>query len=392
MKKTKWLMILSAFIIFTASALGVSAQSNGNYQVRKVIIDPGHGGKDPGALGKKTKEKNLTMAISKKLGDYIEQNVPGVEVEYTRTTDKYISLADRAVIINNSGADVLISIHINANKNTRAYGTSTYVSGNARDEENLEIQRQENGGEDLRDEDFIIMAQVQKQNHANSTLLAGKIQNQFRTRAGRRDNGVRQANFAVLWRANMTAVLIECGFISNANEEKYMATDEGQAYLASAIYRAFKEYKAAVEGTQMPEPPAEKPSAAKQGTSERQTQQEPKAAEPKAAEQKAAEQKAAENTPQPEKDNDDKIYFRVQVKSSVDRISLSSTEFKGLRNIEEIKMDAVYKYTVGKTQDFGQILKIQSQTREKIKDAFVIATKGDKRMDLNEAKKALGVK
>ncbi len=345
-----------------------SAQ-NSNYQIKKVMIDPGHGGKDPGALGKKSKEKNLTLQIAKKLGNYIEQNVPGVEVEYTRTTDRFIELGRRAEMANEWGADVFISIHINANKNTRAFGTSTYVSGNARDEENLEIQRQENGGEDLKDEDYIYLANIQKQNHANSTLLAGKIQNQFRTRAGRRDLGVKQANFAVLWRANMTAVLIECGFISNANEEKYMMTDDGQAYLASAIYRAFKEYKAEVEGIKPVQPSV--------------SQQDNKPVESKNQPKKEKEADAA---------SDAKTYYRVQVKSSAERIPLGSNVFKGLANVEEIRIDGVYKYTVGKTQDFAEIVRIQKETREKIKDAFVIATRGNARVDISEAKKELGDK
>ncbi|MCQ2251445.1 MAG: N-acetylmuramoyl-L-alanine amidase [Bacteroidales bacterium] len=373
MKKSSLLICVSAIILLILSGMAASGQTD-SYQIRKVMIDPGHGGKDPGALGKKSKEKNLTLQIAKKLGFYIEQNVPGVEVAYTRSNDQFVELGRRAEIANEWGADVFISIHINANKNSRAYGTSTYVSGNSRDEENLEIQRQENGGEDLKDEDYIFLANIQKQNHANSTLLAGKIQNQFRTRAGRRDLGVKQANFAVLWRANMTAVLIECGFISNANEEKYMMTDDGQAYLASAIYRAFKEYKAAVEGNAANEQ-ASAPASA------------PEKTQPKPAK---TESKPTETSS--DKADDNKTYFRVQVKSSTERIKLNSSEFRGLKDVEEIKIDGVYKYTVGKTQDFKEIIKIQNSTRQKIKDAFVIATKGNKRVDINEAKKELDKK
>ncbi len=376
----KYVLLIIAVILQSGQLI-----AQNNYQIKKVMIDAGHGGKDPGALGKKSKEKNLTLAIALKVGHYIETNVPGVTVEYTRTTDKFIELGRRAEMANEAKADVFISIHINACNNPKVYGSSTYVNGHAKDADNLAIQKQENGGEDIRPEEYITFANIQSANHGNSTLLAGKIQDQFRTRAGRKDLGVKQACFAVLWRTNMTAVLVECGFISNAAEERYMMSDDGQSYLASAIYRAFKEYKKAVEGKNSGAaslPPASS-SESKPADS--------KPANSKPAENVSADSKPAESKPADNVSADNKIYFRVQVKWSKKPIPLSSKEFKGLK-VEELKLDGLYKYTVGKTQNYNDIIALQKKTREKIKDAFVIATRGNKLVNIKDAKKELGIK
>ncbi len=369
----KYVLLIMAVIL---PSWQLMAQNN--YQVKKVMIDAGHGGKDPGALGKKSKEKDLTLAIALKVGHYIETNVPGVTVEYTRTTDKFIELGRRAEMANEAKADVFISIHINACNNSKVYGSSTYVNGHAKDADNLAIQKQENGGEDIRPEEYITFANIQSANHGNSTLLAGKIQDQFRTRAGRKDLGVKQACFAVLWRTNMTAVLVECGFISNAAEERYMMSDDGQSYLASAIYRAFKEYKKAVEGRNTGVTPPPPPS-------------ESKPADGATADSKPSESKPANGKPNENVSADNKTYFRVQVKWSKKPIPLSSKEFKGLK-VDELKLDGLYKYTLGKTQNYNEIIALQKKTREKIKDAFVIATKGNKLININDAKKELGIK
>ncbi|MCQ2253558.1 MAG: N-acetylmuramoyl-L-alanine amidase [Bacteroidales bacterium] len=370
---TRFVLIRNCLILLMmmCNILIVRAQ-DGKYELKTVVIDAGHGGKDPGALGKKSKEKDLCLAIALKVGNYIEQNVPGVNVVYTRKTDVFLDLGRRADIANEAKADVFISIHINSCKNPKVYGASTYVNGNAKDKDNLEIQKQENGGEDFKPEDYIELANIQKSNHTNSNLLAGKIQNQFRTRAGRKDLGVKQACFAVLWRAYMPAVLIEVGFISNAAEERYMISDDGQSYLASAIYRAFKEYKYQLEGKTPPAPSKPKTSTDKPA-------------------QPSTKPAVVEAPSSPSSNNDGKVYFRVQVKSSTEKIPTNSRVFKGMKNIDEILIDGVYKYTVGKTQDFNEILALQKSTRETFKDAYVIATKGNKKIDITEAKKELGI-
>ncbi|MBR4328121.1 MAG: N-acetylmuramoyl-L-alanine amidase [Bacteroidales bacterium] len=392
--KTTIICILLAILY----SVDCAAQQDSAYQLRKVLIDAGHGGKDPGAIGKVSKEKNLTLAIAKKLGHYIDSLIPGVEVVYTRETDKFLSLKERAEMTNNIMPDVFISVHINSCKNSKAKGFSTYVNGTGKDKDQIEVQKKENGGEEISAEDIIIMKNIQAANHTNSALLAQKIQDQFRDRAGRLDLGVKEATFAVLWRAYMPAVLVECGYISNRDEEKYLNSEYGQSIVASAIFRAFRDYKNAVE-SRGNTPVQTQPAAEPKTTAS--TKTEPKSAstktEPKKETKPAAKtetQKGIQNTPPSgaaaaKTTPDNKIYFRVQIKSSPKKIPLNSKEFKGLKNVDEIKIDGVYKYTVGKTQNYSEITKILKETKTKFKDAFPIATKGNTRIEITEAKKAL---
>ena len=417
MKTTIICVILAIFF----SVDGYTQQDTA-YHLRKVLIDAGHGGKDPGAIGKVAKEKNLTLAIAKKLGNYIDSLIPGVEVLYTRETDVYLSLKERAEMTNNIMPDVFISIHINSCKSNKVKGFTTYVNGTGKDKDQIEVQKKENGGEEVSAEEIINMKNVQTANHTNSALFAQKIQDQFRERTGRIDLGVKEATFAVLWRAYMPAVLIECGYISNRDEEKYLNSEYGQSIIASAIFRAFRNYKNDMESrgnTPVQTQPAAEP---KKDTKTAAPKTDNKTAAPKndnkttapKNDNKTAAPKTDNKTTAPKNDNktaaktepkkdatpprgevaekpttDNKIYFRVQVKSSPKQIPLNSKEFKGLKNIDEIKIDGVYKYTVGKTQSYSEISKILKETKTKIKDAFPIATKGDKRIEINEAKKAL---
>lgn len=386
-------------MIFCGDAL---AQQDSSYRIKSVVIDAGHGGKDPGALGKISKEKNLTLKIATKLGGYIEKLLPGVEVKYTRSTDVFLSLAERAEYTNKEMPDVFMSIHINSNKSRKMKGFTTYVNGYSKDNDNLEIQKKENGGEDIKDEDIISMRNVQSNNHDNSEMLANIIQKEFaRTgwfkSSGTKDMGVKYANFAVLWRANMPAVLIECGFISNPEEERFLNDEENQAYIASAIFRAFREYKNEVESKgskTVVTQPAEKLTEKTENTDTKQTNTAKEDTNPSGATTAQAET----TTPPAKTDSnknaaaktDNKVFFRVQIKSSPKKIPLNSREFKGLKNIEEILIDGVYKYTIGKTQNYQEIIQKQTEVRKTIKDAFVIATKDNKKMDLKDARKELG--
>ena len=407
-------------MILAANAM---AQQDTAYQIRKVLIDAGHGGKDPGAIGKVAQEKNLTLSIALKLGHYIDSLIPGVDVVYTRTTDKFLSLKERAEMTNRIMPDVFISVHINSCKNKKAKGYSTYVNGYSKDKDNLAIQKKENGGEDISDDDIIEMTNVQHNNHENSELLAGKIQKQFSSTQWFKtqktlDLGTKHATFAVLWRAYMPAVLVECGYISNPEEERFLNSQLGQVNIASAIFRAFRDYKNELESR------GNKPVQTQPAT-------EPKTAASNASSQKPAQNSTApkqstNNNQQPNKsqnnnqqsnksqnnnqqstnqqsnksqnqqstnqqvNNSTNIYFRVQIKSSPTKIPLNSKEFKGLKNIDEFQIDGRYKYTVGKTQNYKEIVNKQAEVRKTIKDAFVIATKGNKTISISDARKALG--
>jgi N-acetylmuramoyl-L-alanine amidase len=229
-------------------------------KVDVVVIDAGHGGHDEGTHGKILKEKNVALKIALKLGEYIEKNMPGVKVIYTRKDDRYLALDERAAIANKNKADLFICIHANANPNTKAFGTETFVMGLHKDEGNLEIAKRENSvilmdenyeeryeGFNNTPESYILFTLTQSAYQENSLRFASKIESQFKTKAGRVSRGVKQAGFVVLWQTTMPSVLVETGFLTNSTEEKFLSGEEGQELIASGIYRAFKEYKSEVE-------------------------------------------------------------------------------------------------------------------------------------------------
>ncbi len=225
--------------------------------VNTVVIDPGHGGRDPGAVGKNSREKDITLAIALKLGSYINENIPDVKVIYTREKDESVELFRRAKIANENHADLFISIHCNSAKSSAAFGTETFVMGLHRSDANLEVARKENAAI-LYEEGYmetyegydphspvasIIFGLYQDAYLKQSLTMASFVQDQFRERAQRVDRGVKQAGFLVLYNVTMPGILVEAGFLSNAREEQYLLSESGQAHIASALFRAFRDYK-----------------------------------------------------------------------------------------------------------------------------------------------------
>jgi len=242
------------------------AFSQRNSKVSVVVIDAGHGGHDTGTQGKALKgkainEKDIALKITLKVGALIEKNVPGVKVVYTRKDDRYLALDERADIANKAKADLFICIHVNANPNTKAFGTETYVMGHHKDEGNLDVAKRENsvilmdenyeeryeGFDPKSPESYILFSLTQSAYQESSLNMAKKVEDQFKSKAGRLSRGVKQAGFLVLWKTTMPGVYVETGFLSNSEEEKFLNSDEGQDLIASGIYRAFKEYKSEVE-------------------------------------------------------------------------------------------------------------------------------------------------
>lgn len=231
------------------------------YSVRTVVIDAGHGGKDPGTRGKYVNEKDITLKVALLLGKTIKENYPGVKVYYTRMSDKFVELHDRAGLANRNHADLFISIHCNANPSKAIYGTETYAMGLHTSEGNLDVAKRENSViylEDDHEENYggfdpgspmahILMANYQSAYLDNSLRFAAKIERQLEKKAGRKSRGVKQAGFVVLWKSAMPSVLVEIGFLSNPVEEKYLTGSTGQKEIASGIYRAFREYKEQME-------------------------------------------------------------------------------------------------------------------------------------------------
>lgn len=250
-------------VLLTVIFLGLSGFNTAertDYKVRTVVIDAGHGGKDIGCNGRISREATIALKVALELGAEIEANMPDVKVIYTRKTNVFVELIDRAGIANKNNADLFISIHCNAGP-AAAYGTETYTMGLHKTEGNLQVANRENSvilkeenyeknydGFDPRSpESHILMSLNQSAHMDNSLRFAQKVQHNFKTKVGRVSRGVKQAGFLVLWKSAMPSALIEVGFLTNPTEEKYLNDKLGQTYIASGIYKAFKDYKQELE-------------------------------------------------------------------------------------------------------------------------------------------------
>ncbi|MDF2158398.1 N-acetylmuramoyl-L-alanine amidase [Algoriphagus sp. CAU 1675] len=232
------------------------------FRMKKIVLDAGHGGKDPGNLGSNSKEKDINLAVTLLVGKYIKENLPDVEVIYTRKDDSFPALKDRPQIANNNKADLFVSIHSNSAPSKSAYGTETFVMGMKYFDDNFDIVKKENsvillednyqekyeGFDPTSPESYIMFNLMSKAYFQNSVSLADNIESQFKNRVGRNSRGVKQGPFYVLWTPSMPSVLIELGFLSNTNEEKFLMSKAGQEYMASAIYRSIRDYKNEIEG------------------------------------------------------------------------------------------------------------------------------------------------
>jgi N-acetylmuramoyl-L-alanine amidase len=336
------------------------------YQIHRVVIDAGHGGKDPGAVGQNSREKDIALAIALKTGEYIEKYLPGVEVIFTRKTDVFVELYKRAQIANDSKANLFISIHCNASKSTSASGTETYVMGLHKSEANLEVAKLENaailneenfadmyeGFDPNQDEDYITLTMFQDAFLDQSTMLADEIQRQFRERVKRKDRGVFQAGFLVLYRTTMPGVLVETGFITNPEDERFLKSEDGQAYIASAIFRSFKFYKEEME-----------------------------------RKDNKAQLVVKEYVEEPEAVKPPEVYFRVQFTSSKTKKTFDPKKYKDIPDIREYRQDGWYKYSTGNFRSYDEALRHQKFVREnkKYKDAFIICFMEDERISLEKA-------
>lgn len=239
-------------------------------RINTVVIDAGHGGKDSGTTGDAAREKDIALKIALELGKTIQQNLKDVKVIYTRSTDKFIELEERAQIANKNGADLFISIHCNSlpretpdSRKQGIYGTETYIMGMHTSEANFDVAKRENavilmeegsdevyeGFDPTSPESYILFSLYQSAYLENSLRLAEKIEYQFGERVQRKSRGVRQAGFWVLYRTSMPSVLVETGYLSNRNEEKYLNDPYGQTLIASGLFRAFRDYKNEIEST-----------------------------------------------------------------------------------------------------------------------------------------------
>jgi N-acetylmuramoyl-L-alanine amidase len=335
-----------------------------------IVIDAGHGGKDPGAIGSISREKNINLAIALKTGEYLEQNIKNVKVLYTRKTDVFMELRDRPQFANKNNADLFISIHSNWISKNTIKGAETWIMGPAQDEQNLEVAMKENevilleddfstkyeGFDPKSPESYIMFTVMQNTFREQSTLLASSIQSQLKNRAGRIDRGVKQAGFWVLYMTTMPSVLVETGFITNKDEEKYLVSKEGQDYIASAIYRATRDYINEID----------------KRTNISTSNEKEQVLEPDSS--------ITENNPV-----DDELKFMIQIATSTEKKALVPENFKGIKEVVELSSQNLFRYATGSFVNYSQAAEYRKKLEVIYPDAFVIAVKNNKILPLQDA-------
>ncbi len=371
MNNVKLIFFLFAFVVSNNFVFG---QSSSN-KIKTIVIDPGHGGKDSGTMGTKRfkiYEKHVALSVSLKLGKYISENFPEVEVIYTRNSDVFLELNERTEIANNANADLFISIHCDGFTNPKPSGASVFVMGMSKLKANMDVAMRENAAIYLEDnyqqkydgfdpkspESYIVFSLMQNTYLNQSLSFAEEVENQFSTRANRKSRGVKQAPFYVISRTNMPSILVECGFLTNPKEEEFLHTDIGQDYIASAIFRAFRTYKESIE------------------IEDTKTSQKEVKNDSMFISKNENVSKEIFNEPQ--------LLFKVQIGTFL-KSMLNQKQFIEL-DAEEIKVNETYKYYVssGKDKQKAEKLKIYLQDIG-FKGAFLVAFLDGKQISTKEA-------
>jgi N-acetylmuramoyl-L-alanine amidase len=395
-----------------------------------LCIDAGHGGNDFGAPGKVTKEKVLTLRYALAFGRIVEQNCPDVQVIYTRKTDRFLELWQRAEIANKAKADLFVSVHINAlPKGHIARGYQTYTLGRSRRDgntkgfiENLEVAKRENsvilyekdyqqhyeGFDPNSPESNILFELVQDKNLENSIQLAKFMQKNICAATGRLDKGVHQDNLAVLRLTSMPACLMELGFISTSDEEQYMNSDRALQQYTRGFYNAFVAYKNKVApGIKVPykpieelpeEPVAVAPKAQEPVKVQESVMAPEVVTEPEPVQQKEPlQQEESKKKEEPVKKEDPAKpvvvadaataapVFKVQIVAADRQLKAGSSELKGLTDVSYYRENGMYKYTLGASSNYQEIYQLRKELVGKFPQAFIIAFRGDRKMDVNEA-------
>lgn len=366
------------------------------FTVKTVVIDAGHGGKDPGCHGNQYKEKDVALAVALKLGKFIEENMSDVKVVYTRKTDVFIELQERANIANKAKADLFICIHCNSacyrDKkikkdicNNDVNGAETYVMGIKNEQGKLDIAKRENsailleddyvrkydGFDPNSDESYIIMSMFTDTYLNQSLNFASKLQNQYKSKASRTDKGVKRASLWVLWRTYMPSVLTEIGFLTNPEEEQFLGSSKGQDYIASSIFRAFREYKDELDG------------AIKKYDDAIEKQEPYKISKDDSIAITNNKKDAVLKSDGKADPVESPVKYKVQLLSSDKKIDLNAEQFKGIEKAGEYIDKGIYKYTAGEFDNQQDAINLQHEIRKKgFKDAFVIAMQDGKRIPI----------
>ena len=379
-----------------------------------LVIDAGHGGKDPGTCGNISKEKNLTLKYALAFGKIVEQNCPDVKVIYTRKTDVFLELWQRAEIANKNKANLFVSVHINALPGGKiARGIQTYTLGRGETtgkkgiQENLEVAKRENsvifmesnykqtyqGFDPNSPESNIMFEFIQDKNMEQSVELARYMQKYLCSATGRQNKGAHQNNLAVLRLTSMPGCLLELGYISTADEESFLNTNDAVTKFCSGFYRAFVEYRKKYDKNYINVP--YKPATSTEPNIPEIVPEAYKDSKKNEAVKKDKEKKenisvTNENDNKPvveekEQVNEDAPVFKVQLLTSNRKLNDNDSQFKGLKNIDYYTEGKILKYTTGASTNYNEIYRLRKSILDKFPEAFIIAFRNGKKMDVNEA-------
>ena len=368
---------------------GLQAQRGSRIQT--IVIDAGHGGKDSGAIGRVTTEKDINLSVALKFGEYIQRKLPSVRVVYTRTTDKFVELSERAAIANRNNADVFVSIHCNSTEGlTRLDGVETFVIGETNNEANLNVAKKENAVilledntdaydnfDPNNDEAYSVFSSRQSGYRQQSLQLASKVQRMFSIKAGRHSRGVQQGGLLVLWKTNMPSILVELGFITNPSEEQYMNSDKGQDQMAKALYQAFAAYKSEYDsGSQVAIRDLPKP---------KETEEPAPVEKPEPKEERVeAKEKPSEHVEEKPVGNQGDTYYTVQISTIKKKKPVTDDAFRGVKDVTIEEYKGAYRYYSGR---FGTRSEADARVKEVakygFKDAFVVYYKDGERKRLD---------
>ena len=395
-KLSKKHILISTLCVIISVLFNFDTLHAENYKIRTVVIDAGHGGHDPGAKGPTgAQEKMVTLQVALKLGEKLKRAYPDIKVIYTRKTDVFIPLYERASIANKNHADLFISIHCNSATNRAAYGTETFVMGTHKTNDQLDVAKRENSVIELEDntedmydgfdpnapETMIMMSINLSAYLEQSMLFASKVQNEYTDKIKRSNRGVKQAGFAVLYRTTMPSVLTEIGFISNPTEEKYITSAQGQDDISTAILDAFTNYKKVMESgpsgivhsATVPDAPISNPIP----------EQKPVANETVKKEEVPESTKIEKSSKNDEKG----IIYKIQIAVTSKKINTNQHPYNSIKNLSFETVNNMYKYLAGNLNSFSVAQgELQNIKRLGFSDAFIVVYKNGKRLNTSEAK------
>ena len=362
--KTHNILLFVSFIIVLTFSSFVENENNDLQDKFVVVLDAGHGGKDPGNLGNGYREKDIALKTVLAVGKELEKN-PNIKVVYTRKTDVFIDLFVRGKIANKEKADLFVSIHCDSHT-SQAYGAGTFVLGTHRNKTNFEVAKKENSvifmeddyeknyaGFDPNSPESVMSILLSQEEYLDQSIqLASLIQKNFANKLKRKNRKVKQAGFIVLHQTVMPSVLVELGFLTNYKEGAYLNSKKGQVQMATAIKDAILDYKASID-------------------------------------KNVSAYSVNDNINELENEYSDNITFKVQIAASSKAIETKSYNFKGLNAISRLKDGSLYKYFYGSTSDYEETKALEQEARNKgYKSSFIVAFKDGKKIALIDALKS----